>query len=71
MLKFFLNFRYFIIRKLAFGHFSTVWLAYNKDCHDYVAIKISRAEYVFTETAMEEIQVNNFKNFFKNYQFFF
>ncbi|KAG4304833.1 hypothetical protein PORY_001886 [Pneumocystis oryctolagi] len=49
--------RYIIIRKLGWGHFSTVWLAKDtaKDC--YVALKIVRSAAHYTETALDEIKL--------------
>lgn len=50
--------RYQIVRKLGWGHFSTVWLA--KDHHNnmnYVALKVVRAAPHYTETALDEIRI--------------
>ncbi|CCJ28675.1 unnamed protein product [Pneumocystis jirovecii] len=49
--------RYVILRKLGWGHFSTVWLVKDtlKDC--YVALKIVRSAAHYTETALDEIKL--------------
>ncbi|KAG5518572.1 hypothetical protein PMAC_002968 [Pneumocystis sp. 'macacae'] len=49
--------RYIVIRKLGWGHFSTVWLVKDtlKDC--YVALKIVRSATHYTETALDEIKL--------------
>lgn len=52
----FKNGRYVIVRKLGWGHFSTVWLA--KDTHDenrHVAMKVVRSASHYTEAAIDEI----------------
>lgn len=51
--------RYVVVRKLGWGHFSTVWLA--KDMHQngaHVALKVVRAAPHYTETAIDEIQLH-------------
>ncbi|KAG4300714.1 hypothetical protein PCANB_002977 [Pneumocystis canis] len=49
--------RYIVVRKLGWGHFSTVWLTKDtvKDC--YVALKIVRSASHYTETALDEIEL--------------
>ncbi|CAR25706.1 ZYRO0A06182p [Zygosaccharomyces rouxii] len=52
--------RYVLVRKLGWGHFSTVWLA--KDLHDvnatqHVAMKIVRSDKVYSEAAQDEIKL--------------
>lgn len=50
--------RYIIVRKLGWGHFSTVWLA--KDTHDnnkHVAMKVVRSAQHYTEAACDEISL--------------
>lgn len=52
--------RYVLVRKLGWGHFSTVWLA--KDLHDvnapqHVAMKIVRSDRVYSEAAQDEIKL--------------
>ncbi|PVU85838.1 hypothetical protein BB559_006751 [Furculomyces boomerangus] len=53
----FKNHRYKIVRKLGWGHFSTVWLAYDKnnDCH--VALKIVKSASHYTDAARDEIKL--------------
>lgn len=51
--------RYVVVRKLGWGHFSTVWLA--KDMQRdgaHVALKVVRAAPHYTETAIDEIQLH-------------
>lgn len=50
--------RYVIVRKLGWGHFSTVWLA--RDTHmnnRHVALKVVRSASHYTETAIDEIKL--------------
>lgn len=50
--------RYVIVRKLGWGHFSTVWLA--KDTHNnnkHVAMKVVRSASHYTEAALDEISL--------------
>ncbi|KAJ2842434.1 serine/threonine protein kinase, CMGC, partial [Coemansia erecta] len=49
--------RYKVVRKLGWGHFSTVWLAYDhvKDIH--VALKIVKSAAHYTEAALDEIEL--------------
>ncbi|OMH81594.1 Protein kinase dsk1 [Zancudomyces culisetae] len=49
--------RYEIIRKLGWGHFSTVWLAYDKQNDNHVALKIVKSAKRYTEAANDEIQL--------------
>ncbi|KAF8405558.1 hypothetical protein HHK36_010465 [Tetracentron sinense] len=49
--------RYIAQRKLGWGHFSTVWLAYDTRCSRYVALKIQKSGAEFAEAALHEIQV--------------
>lgn len=51
------NGRYIVLRKLGWGHFSTVWLALDTltDCH--VALKIVKAANRYTDSALEEIKL--------------
>lgn len=52
------NGRYVIVRKLGWGHFSTVWLA--RDTHNgdrHVAMKVVRSASHYTETAIDEIKM--------------
>lgn len=54
--------RYEIIRKLGFGHFSTVWLCQdvkNTNQKNYTAVKIVKAAQNFTAVATDEIKFLN------------
>lgn len=48
---------YKIIRKLGWGHFSTVWLAWDDQSQRHVAIKIVRSSKNYTEAALDEIKI--------------
>ncbi|ODQ58444.1 hypothetical protein WICANDRAFT_17860, partial [Wickerhamomyces anomalus NRRL Y-366-8] len=52
-----LNQNYKIIRKLGWGHFSTVWLAYDQRNDNHVAIKIVRSQSHYTQAALDEIKI--------------
>ncbi|KAH3669473.1 hypothetical protein OGAPHI_001594 [Ogataea philodendri] len=49
--------QYVIVRKLGWGHFSTVWLAYDSIHHRHVAIKIVRSSKNYREAALDEIKI--------------
>ncbi|XP_052838976.1 SRSF protein kinase 3 [Drosophila gunungcola] len=49
--------RYHVIRKLGWGHFSTVWLCWDLQEMSYVAIKIVKSAPHFAETAKDEIKI--------------
>ncbi|OEJ83129.1 Protein kinase dsk1 [Hanseniaspora osmophila] len=51
------NGRYVLVRKLGWGHFSTVWLAKDLQNNFHVAMKIVRSNQVFTEAAVDEIKL--------------
>lgn len=52
------NGRYVIVRKLGWGHFSTVWLAQDRENKDkHVALKVVRSASHYTETALDEISL--------------
>lgn len=53
----FKNERYKVVRKLGWGHFSTVWLSYDcqKDIH--VALKIVKSASHYSEAALDEIEL--------------
>ncbi|AOW00846.1 kinase-like domain-containing protein [Yarrowia lipolytica] len=54
----FANGRYVIVRKLGWGHFSTVWLARDTQNNDrHVAMKVVRSASHYTETAIDEIKM--------------
>ncbi|KAJ3012178.1 serine/threonine protein kinase, CMGC group [Thoreauomyces humboldtii] len=49
--------RYLILRKLGWGHFSTVWLAQDRKFNRPVALKIVKSAPHYTETALDEIKL--------------
>lgn len=49
--------RYEIVRKLGWGHFSTVWLAMDHHRHQYVALKIVKSAPHYTEAAEDEVKL--------------
>lgn len=49
--------RYSIIQKLGWGQFSTVWLAKDNATNTYVALKLQKSSFHYTEAAMDEIQI--------------
>ncbi|KAI7727891.1 hypothetical protein M8C21_010180 [Ambrosia artemisiifolia] len=49
--------RYIAQRKLGWGEFSTVWLAYDSQTSKYVALKIQKSAREFAQSAIHEIEV--------------
>jgi len=49
--------RYHVIRKLGWGHFSTVWLCWDMQCKRFVALKVVKSASHYTETAVDEIKL--------------
>ncbi|KAM5547005.1 hypothetical protein ABKV19_001495 [Rosa sericea] len=49
--------RYVAQRKLGWGQFSTVWLAYDTTNSTYVALKIQKSAAQFAQAALHEIQI--------------
>ncbi|KZV67786.1 kinase-like protein [Peniophora sp. CONT] len=49
--------RYTVVRKLGWGHFSTVWLAKDSKLNRHVALKIVKSAPRYTETALDEIKL--------------
>lgn len=49
--------RYLIVRKLGWGHFSTVWLARDNKVRRHVALKVVKSAPHYTETALDEIKL--------------
>ncbi|KAJ4962201.1 hypothetical protein NE237_022140 [Protea cynaroides] len=49
--------RYIAQRKLGWGNFSTVWLAYDTQCSRYVALKIQKSATEFAQAALHEIEM--------------
>lgn len=52
-----LNGRYYMIRKLGWGHFSTVWLSWDLNSKRFVALKVVKSADHFTETALDEVKL--------------
>ncbi|PGG95140.1 CMGC/SRPK protein kinase [Polytolypa hystricis UAMH7299] len=53
------NGRYIVVRKLGWGHFSTVWLSRDTTSGKHVALKVVRSAAHYTETAIDEIKLLN------------
>uniref|UniRef100_A0AAY5EM66 non-specific serine/threonine protein kinase n=1 Tax=Electrophorus electricus TaxID=8005 RepID=A0AAY5EM66_ELEEL len=51
------NGRYHVIRKLGWGHFSTVWLSWDIQAKRFVAMKVVKSAEHYTETALDEIKL--------------
>eukprot|EP00300_Choanocystis_sp_HF-7_P009154 c16288_g1_i1.p1 GENE.c16288_g1_i1~~c16288_g1_i1.p1 ORF type:complete len:660 (+),score=148.04 c16288_g1_i1:20-1999(+) len=49
--------RYVIVKKLGWGHFSTVWLAWDSKAEQFVAIKIQKGADKYFESARDEIDI--------------
>ncbi|KAL6998153.1 non-specific serine,threonine protein kinase [Sarracenia purpurea var. burkii] len=49
--------RYVVQSKLGWGHFSTVWLAWDTLKSQYVALKVQKSAQHYTEAAMDEITI--------------
>ncbi|KAG0248826.1 serine/threonine protein kinase, CMGC group [Mortierella polycephala] len=49
--------RYVTLRKLGWGHFSTVWLARDTVMNRHVALKVVKSASHYTETAVDEIKL--------------
>ena len=49
--------RYHVIRKLGWGHFSTVWLCWDLKEKKFVALKVVKSASHYTETALDEIKL--------------
>ncbi|KAI4368727.1 hypothetical protein MLD38_017251 [Melastoma candidum] len=48
---------YVVQSKLGWGHFSTVWLAWDTQKSRYVALKVQKSARHYTEAAMDEIKI--------------
>ena len=44
-----------VVRKLGWGHFSTVWCAWDRKRKKQVALKVQKSASHYTEAAMDEI----------------
>ncbi|KAJ6699260.1 SERINE KINASE-LIKE PROTEIN [Salix purpurea] len=53
----FKNGLYVVQSKLGWGHFSTVWLAWDTQISRYVALKVQKSAQHYTEAAMDEITI--------------
>ena len=49
--------RYHVVRKLGWGHFSTVWLCWDRTMSRFVALKVVKSASHYTETALDEIKL--------------
>ncbi|XP_056129061.1 SRSF protein kinase 3-like [Lampris incognitus] len=49
--------RYQVVKKLGWGHFSTVWLCWDMVKRRFVALKVVKSAATFTETALDEIKL--------------
>lgn len=49
--------RYKVLRKVGWGHFSTVWLSWDIKKPRYVALKVVKSAKHYTETAVDEIKL--------------
>ncbi|XP_065347129.1 SRSF protein kinase 3-like [Cloeon dipterum] len=49
--------RYHVVRKLGWGHFSTVWLCWDMQAKRFVALKVVKSASHYTETALDEIKL--------------
>ena len=46
-----------MLRKVGWGHFSTVWLCWDSKQSRYVALKVVKSAKHYTETALDEIKL--------------
>jgi hypothetical protein len=51
------NQRYHVLRKLGWGHFSTVWLCWDFKAVRFVALKIVKSAKHYTEAALDEVKL--------------
>ena len=49
--------RYTILKKLGWGHFSTVWMAHDTEKNARVALKVQKSASHYTEAALDEIEL--------------
>ncbi|KAL3198644.1 hypothetical protein MRX96_044368 [Rhipicephalus microplus] len=49
--------RYHVVRKLGWGHFSTVWLCWDLVGKRFVALKVVKSASHYTDTALDEIKL--------------
>eukprot|EP01028_Stygiella_incarcerata_P010380 TRINITY_DN5355_c0_g1_i1.p1 TRINITY_DN5355_c0_g1~~TRINITY_DN5355_c0_g1_i1.p1 ORF type:complete len:626 (-),score=169.51 TRINITY_DN5355_c0_g1_i1:62-1888(-) len=55
--------RYIACEKLGWGHFSTVWMCWDKKTDDFCALKIQKSEKKYREAALDEIMLLDEINF--------
>ncbi|CAD5114411.1 unnamed protein product [Dimorphilus gyrociliatus] len=53
----FYNGRYSVLRKIGWGHFSTVWLCWDLNSKKFVAMKIVKSSKHYMESALDEIKL--------------
>jgi serine/threonine protein kinase len=61
------NGRYHVVRKMGWGHFSTVWLTWDIKSLRFAALKVVKSAKHYTETAVDEIKLLkcvSFESFF-------
>lgn len=51
------NNRFIVLSKLGWGYFSTVWLCYDKNNENFVAMKVQKSAKNYREAAMDEIEL--------------
>jgi serine/threonine protein kinase len=51
------NDKYVVLRKLGWGHFSTVWMVYDRAKETTVALKVQKSAKHYTEAAKDEIEI--------------
>ena len=51
------NDRYTVLRKLGWGHFSTVWLCLDQHTDAFVALKVQKSAEHYTEAAVDEVDI--------------
>ncbi|KAF7726972.1 serine/threonine protein kinase, CMGC group [Apophysomyces ossiformis] len=49
--------KYVVLRKLGWGHFSTVWLVRDQDVGKHYAMKVVKSAKHYTETALDEVKL--------------
>lgn len=51
------NSRYLTIKKIGWGHFSTVWLCQDQQTSNYVALKVSKSAVFYSDAAASEMSI--------------
>mmetsp|Transcript_32832 Transcript_32832/g.93173 ORF Transcript_32832/g.93173 Transcript_32832/m.93173 type:complete len:679 (+) Transcript_32832:145-2181(+) len=51
--------RYAVLKKLGWGHFSTVWLVHDQKTGQHVAMKVQKSASHYTDAAVDEIELLN------------